>query len=154
MAAYQAENALLVDVDPLFLSELAPIVTGSGLRVIALSDFAAARYELYSYRPDVLVANVRLGAFNGIHLAYLAKINHPHTRVMIYGQDDHILASEVQSAGAFYERRDFVRYGLAAFLRAALPAHDRRDRSISDRRQMFRGGRRTTDLITPSNVSI
>jgi DNA-binding NtrC family response regulator len=154
LAAHQPLIALLVDLDPIFLSELAPIVTASGLRVIALSDFAAARHELYSHRPHVLVANVRLGAFNGIHLAYLAKINNPHTRVMIYGQDDRILAGDVQSAGAFYERREFVRYSLAAFLRAALPARDRRDVRVGDRRHMFRGGRRTTDLMAPPSMAI
>jgi DNA-binding NtrC family response regulator len=154
LAAHQPQLALLADIDPIFLSELAPIVTASGLRVIPLSDFAAARHELYSHRPDVLVANVRLGAFNGIHLAYLAKINNPKTRVMIYGHDDRILAGDAQSAGAFYERRDFVRYGLASFLRAALPARDRRDASVSDRRQLFRGGRRTTDLMAPPSMAI
>ncbi len=94
----------------------------------------------------MLIANVRLGAFNGIHLAYLAKINNPKTRVMIYGQDDRMLAGEVQSAGAFYERSDCVRYALAAFLQASLPDRDRRDVTFTDRRQIFRGGRRTTDL--------
>jgi hypothetical protein len=155
LAAHQAVNALLVDVDPIFLSELAPIVTASGLRVIPVSDFAAARHELYSHRPDFLVANVRLGAFNGIHLAYLAKNNNPLTRVVIYGQEDHLVAGEVQSAGAFYERREFVRYSLAAFLQApALPARDRRGVSVRDRREIFRGGRRTTDLMAPPSVAM
>ena len=146
MAAHQPLSALVVDVDPIFVSELAPIVTACGFRVLPLSEFAAARHELYVCRPDVLIANVRLGAFNGIHLAYLAKINNPETRVMIYGQDDRMLAGEAQSAGAFYERSDFVRYALAAFLQASLPARDRRDVTFRDRRQMFRGGRRMTDL--------
>lgn len=121
LAAHQPHSALVVDADPLFVSELAPIVTASGFRVLPLSDFTAARHELYACRPEVLVANLRLGAFNGIHLAYLAKINNPETRAMIYGEDDRMLAGEVQSAGAFYERSAFVRYALAAFLRAPLP---------------------------------
>jgi DNA-binding NarL/FixJ family response regulator len=137
---------LVVDADPIFVSELAPIVTTCGFRVLSLSEFVAARHELYACHPDVLVANVRLGAFNGIHLAYLAKINNPETRVMIYGHDDRILAREVQSAGAFYERSDFVRYTLGAFLHASLPAEDRRTATFTDRRLIFRGGRRTTDL--------
>ena len=146
LAAHQPPSALVVDVDPIFVSDLAPIVTATGFRVLPLSDFAAARHELYVCRPEVLVANLRLGAFNGIHLAYLAKINNPVTRAMIYGDDDHVLAGEVQSAGAFYERTPFVRHALGAFLRASLPPRDRRDVHLADRRQLFRGGRRTTDL--------
>lgn len=151
MAAHQPLSALVVDVDAIFVSELAPIVTASGFRVLALSEFTAARYELYVRRPEVLVANLRLGAFNGIHLAYLAKINNPQTRAMIYGEDDRLLAREVQSAGAFYERAPLVRYVLGTFLRASLPPRDRRDVQVVDRRSLFRGGRRTTDLqLLPS----
>ena len=146
MAAHQPLSALVVDVDPIFVSELAPIVTASGFRVLALSDFAAARHELYVCRPDVLVANIRLGAFNGIHLAYLAKINKPNMRAMIYGEEDQLLAGEVQSAGAFWVRTPLVRFALGAFLHASLPAKDRRTVTFTDRRQIFRGGRRTTDL--------
>jgi hypothetical protein len=146
LAAPQPPSALVVDADPIFVSELAPIVTAVGFRVLPLSDFTAARHELYACRPEVLVANVRLGAFNGIHLAYLAKINNPETRAMIYGEYDRMLAGEVQSAGAFYQRTSFVRYALAAFLRAPLPDRDRRAVLVVDRRQLFRGGRRTTDL--------
>ena len=145
MAAHQPLSALVVDVDPIFVSELAPIVTSSGFRVLPLSDFAAARHELYVCRPEVLIANVRLGAFNGIHLAYLAKINKPDTRAMIYGEEDRLLAGEVQSAGAFWVKASLVRFALGAFLHASLPVRDRRDVNVDDRRQLFRGGRRTTD---------
>lgn len=146
LAAHQSLSALVVDADPIFLSELAPIVTASGFRVLPLSDFVAARHELYVRRPEVLVANVRLGAFNGIHLVYLAKINKPDTRAMIYGDDDRLLAGEVQSAGAFWVKTSLVPFALGAFLHASLPARDRRDFNVNDRRQLFRGGRRTTDL--------
>jgi DNA-binding NtrC family response regulator len=149
LAAHQPRSALVVDVDPLFVSELAPIITAAGLRVLALSEFAAARHELFACRPEVLIANMRLGAFNGIHLAYLAKINNPETRVMIYGHDDRMLAREAQTAGAFFERADLVRHALVAFLGASLPPQDRRNVTLTDRRQIFRGGRRTTDLQTP-----
>jgi len=146
LVAHQPLSALVVDTDPIFVSELAPIVTASGFRVLALSDFAAARHELYVCRPDVLVANVRLGSFNGIHLAYLAKINKHDTRAMIYGDEDRLLAGEVQSAGAFWVRTSLVRLALGAFLHASLPTRDRRDVNVNDRRHLFRGGRRTTDL--------
>ena len=146
MAAQQPSSALVVDPDPVFVSELAPIITALGYRCIPVTEFAAARLELYMRSPDVLLANVRLGAFNGIHLAYLAKINRPETRVMVYGQNDRLLAGEIQAAGAFYEREEFVPYALTAFLSGVLPSRDRRGVEVTDRRLAFRGGRRTTDL--------
>jgi hypothetical protein len=130
----------------MFVAQLAPIITRAGLRCIPRTDFLRARHELYASSPDFIVANVRLGEFNGIHLAYLAKIQRPDTRVMIYGRDDRLLAREVQTAGAFYGREEFVPYELISFLHASLPAQDRRDAGALDRRQTFRGGRRTTDL--------
>lgn len=146
MAAQQPSSALIVDPDPVFVSQLAPIITSSGYRCIPVTEFAAARLELYVRSPGVLIANVRLGAFNGIHLAYLAKINRPDTRVMVYGENDHLLAGEIQTAGAFYERIEFVPYALTGFLMGTLPVRDRRDVIVGDRRHIFRGGRRNTDL--------
>lgn len=146
MAALQLSSALVVDPDPMFVAQLAPIITRAGLRCIPLTDFITARHQLYASSPDVIVANVRLGEFNGIHLAYLAKIHNPDTRVMIYGRDDRLLAGEVQAAGAFYGREELVPYELIPFLHASLPARDRRDAGALDRRHIFRGGRRTTDL--------
>ena len=49
VAAHQPLSALIVDADQLFVSELAPIVTASGFRVLPLSEFAAARHELYAW---------------------------------------------------------------------------------------------------------
>jgi hypothetical protein len=146
LAAQQPSSALVVDPDPVFVSQLAPIITASGYRCIPVTEFAAARLELYMRSPDVLLANVRLGAFNGIHLAYLAKINRPDTRVMVYGENDRLLAGEIQMAGAFYERVEFVAFALTSFLMGKLPARDRRGVIVPDRRHTFRGGRRTTDL--------
>jgi hypothetical protein len=65
---------------------------------------------------------------------------------MVYGEDDRMLAGEIQTAGAFYERVEFVPYALAGFLIGALPVRDRRDVGFVDRRRLFRGGRRTTDV--------
>jgi hypothetical protein len=69
-------------------------------------------------------------------------------RFVVYAdQQDVLLAREAQRAGAFYEAaRDQVHRALAAYLRATLPPHDRRNAHVRDRRGfMFRGGCRCTD---------
>jgi DNA-binding NtrC family response regulator len=138
LPAQQPSSALVVDPDPIFVSQLAPIITSSGYRCIAITEFAAARLELYMRSPDVLLANLRLGAFNGIHLAYLANQQAGHTRDGL--RRERSRAAARSEAGAFCER-SFVPYALSSFLMGMLPARDRRDVIATDRRQIFRGGR-------------
>jgi DNA-binding NarL/FixJ family response regulator len=140
-------GALIVDPDPLQLSTIGAIVEAHGHRCISTADFAAARRHLRDDALGVLVTNLRLGAFNGIHLAYLTRIAHPDARILVYAREhDRMLAAETQAAGAFYARQEYVAFSLPAFLRASLPERDRRNVDGLDRRTTFRGGRRTTDI--------
>jgi CheY-like chemotaxis protein len=112
--------------------------------VEACSEFWAARTRLVSRPPDLLVTNVRLEGYNGLHLVHLAA--RTPTRCIVYARhDDLVLAREVQAAGAFYERSDRLPRALESYVHALLPAHDRRSLTVLDRRQAVRGGRRCTD---------
>ena len=111
--------------------------------VEACSDFQAARARLVAKPPDLLVTNLRLHAYNGLHLVHLAAGS---TRCIVYASyDDLVLAREVQAAGAFYERSWRLPRALAAYAQAVLPPCDRRSPTVLDRRQIVRGGRRCTD---------
>jgi DNA-binding NtrC family response regulator len=145
--------ALIVDLDPVQLSTIGAIVEAHGHPFVSTSDFAEARRHLRESPFGVVVTNLRLGAFNGIHLAYLTKIAHPSARILVYAREhDRMLAAETQAAGAFYARQEYVSFSLPAFLRASLPDKDRRNVDGSDRRTAFRGGRRTTDLPVLSST--
>jgi hypothetical protein len=95
------------------------------------------------------VTNSRLGAYNGLHLAYLAAIVSRPTRVVVYGDADHIaVARQTQSAGAFYVPGPQIAAVLPGYVNAQLPPEDRRALARPDRRrQSSRGGRRATDFI-------
>jgi len=144
-AARESKEILLVDPDPDGLralhSALRPLAD-----VEACSEFRAARTRLLGPQPpDLLVTNIRLEAYNGLHLVLLAAGT--HTRCIVYSTfDDLVLAREVQAAGAFYERAKRLPQTLPAYVNAMLPRHDRRDPTVLDRRLVFRGGRRSTDL--------
>jgi len=139
--------ALVVDTDIAVAAELRAAIEAVGQPTIAVSDFHAARRELRTRDLNAVVANLRLGPFNGIHLAYAVKHAHPDTRVIIYAEHhDQLLAREAQRAGAFYERLALVPYVIGRFLGAALPTADRRDTTSPDRRTWFRGGRRSSDM--------
>ena len=141
--AREVKDILLVDPDVDYLR-----AAQTTLRFLAdvevISKFAAARARLLSSKPpDLLVTNLRLQAYNGLHLVHMAT---PQTRCVVYSTyDDLVLAREVQAAGAFYERSNQVSRALAAYVHAMLPAHDRRNLTSVDRRQTPRGGRRCTD---------
>jgi hypothetical protein len=141
--ARDVKDILLVDPDVDYLR-----AAQNALRFMAdvevSSKFAAARARLLSSRPpDLLVTNLRLQAYNGLHLVHMA--DEP-TRCVVYSNyDDLVLAREVQAAGAFYERSPQPSRTLAAYVRASLPPRDRRNLTALQRRQSPRGGRRCTD---------
>jgi DNA-binding NtrC family response regulator len=65
-------------------------------------DFQTARQRLLAYEPNLLVTNLHLKAFNGLHLVYLAATSGPRTRCVAYANlHNPSLARETQSAGAF-----------------------------------------------------
>jgi hypothetical protein len=142
--ARQVKEILLVDPDTDSLR-----AAKKALRFLAdvevSSTFATARARIVSNPPDLLVTNLRLQAYNGLHLVYMATAR---TRCIVYSNhDDLVLAREVQAAGAFYERSKWLPRTLAAYLHALLPPRDRRNLTTPDRRQLSRGGRRCTDLV-------
>ena len=113
--------------------------------------FEDARASLMRSPPDFLVTPLRLGAYNGLHLIYLAKANHNGTRSICYSMfSDLPLIKEAQEIGAFYEAPARVPFALLSYLRTALPPRDRRQPREGDRRKEFRGGRRSTDVAVVS----
>jgi DNA-binding NtrC family response regulator len=108
-------------------------------------EMARARVNLEEF--DFLLTNVRLDAFNGLHLVYLRSSGLGALRAIVYSAErDPGLARQAQRAGAFYETRECLPVTLGAYLRGTLPTRDRRDPTRQDRRGVFRGGRRCWDL--------
>jgi len=122
------------------------------LAVTALADvelhgqFETARARISFGSFEFIVTNIRLGAFNGLHLAYVASLGPHAPRVIVYSdQRDSGLAREAQRAGAFYEVGECLPVTLAAYLKGTLPEQDRRNPDTADRRNDVRGGRRCWD---------
>jgi len=113
------------------------------------SDFRTARRQLFEHPPDLLVTNVHLQEFNGLHLVHLAATAALKTRSIVYAVELNLaLAREAQAAGAFYERADRLPYILASYTRKTLPPRDRRDPALIDRRLASdRGGRRGHEVV-------
>jgi hypothetical protein len=110
-------------------------------------DFLSARSQLLSAAPDILVTNLRLGEYNGLHLVLLATSDRGVTRSVVYNdRPDPYLVREAQNLGGFFERTARLPYALPGYVHFALPNKDRREVSRYDRRGAFRGGRRSADV--------
>ena len=71
--------------------------------VVACGTFEAARRRLREQSFDVLLTDVRLGAFNGLQLAVLAKDVNPFTQLIVFsGFDDDVLRAETEHLGGTY----------------------------------------------------
>lgn len=78
-----AALVVLVHTDPDVLLRAEALLYDAGCVVVSASSFHAARKALDSVEPDLLIADVRLDDFNGIHLAILSRLERPRTRVLI-----------------------------------------------------------------------
>jgi DNA-binding NtrC family response regulator len=98
-----SKRVVIVDDDAAMLRLISAWVAGAGHDVVSFSDFGAAKSYLATAKPDVIIADVRLGAFNGLQLVIQAKLDHPGiTAVVLTGFYDAVLSGEVSKMGASY----------------------------------------------------
>ena len=136
---------LLVELDDAIRAALLAVV-GSWAVVEPHDGFESARARLSSSTFDLLVTNLRLGEYNGLHLVILAKSGASATTAVVYAEEgDLTLASNVQRLGAFFELARRMPIVLPGYLGSTLPSRDRRDPLKFDRRKSPRGGRRAWD---------
>jgi two-component system response regulator YesN len=95
---------LIVDDDLSLLDALERALKQTGeLEVAALANFADARRALHTNSFDVLITDVRLGAFNGLQLAVLGADLNPGIQLIVFsGFDDPVLRTEAERLGAVY----------------------------------------------------
>jgi DNA-binding NarL/FixJ family response regulator len=144
-------RVLLVEPETAFRLQMRNAVDTMAV-IDAETGVPTARQRLLGAQYHWLVTNIRLQAYNGLHLAYLARMSTRPIRILVYGEDDDLLlAREAQELGAFYESRKSVASSLAGYLTSLLPATDRRNAAVQDRRSMYRGGRRSGDVAVFSD---
>lgn len=96
-------RVLLVDDDLATVRMMTGWLTLAGHQVTPCTSFESARGALAAETPDLLVTDVRLGAFNGLQLVVLAKMDHPEMRAMVVtGFDDPVLREEAAAIGSTF----------------------------------------------------
>lgn len=96
-------KTLIVDDDPSLLEALNRAFTEAGEDVLALDRFDDARTALRTQTFDALITDVRLGAYNGLQLAVIARDTHPEISLIVFsGYDDPVLRHDAEQLGATY----------------------------------------------------
>jgi CheY-like chemotaxis protein len=77
-------------------------LVSAGYRVELAADFNGARSRLDISSPDLLVADVKLGAYNGLHLAIWSRGRSLATKTLLIGEPDRVLQKEAERERAVY----------------------------------------------------
>ena len=89
---------LLVDDDGATRWGLAALLEEAGYEVVAVSTLHAAKHALVAEDPDLLITDVRLGAYNGLHLVVARPT--PIPAIVITGFPDRVLEADARRMGA------------------------------------------------------
>jgi two-component system, cell cycle response regulator CpdR len=94
---------LVVDDEPGLLDAVKTSFERAGHDVVACRSFEEARGKILTQRFDALVTDVRLGAFNGLQLAVIARDKDPGLGIIVFsGFDDPVLRAEAAGLNATY----------------------------------------------------
>jgi DNA-binding response OmpR family regulator len=95
-----AATILIVDDDPTTRVGLAELLQQSGYEATAVPSFEQAARLIRKTPPDLLIADVRLGPFNGLQLIISSPT--PLPAIIITGFADPVLESDARRRGADY----------------------------------------------------
>jgi two-component system, response regulator YesN len=94
---------LIVDDDLSLLDAMQRALRDSLKLVVACDSFEKGRQMLKEQSFDALITDVRLGAFNGLQLAVMARDLYPNMRLIVFsGFDDPVLRADAEQIGAAY----------------------------------------------------
>ncbi len=95
------KRILVVDDDRQVLRYLTEMLQEAGFDTVSCERFLDAKGMLATSRPDLLLTDLRLGAYNGLQLAIYARDHHPGLPVIVLtGYEDPTLRDEATRSGA------------------------------------------------------
>ena len=111
---------LIVDDDPTTRVGLAELLQQSGYETTAVASFEQAARLIRKTPPDLLIADVRLGPFNGLQLIISSPT--PLPAIIITGFADPVLESDARRRGADYVLKPVDANALLELVEAKLAA--------------------------------
>jgi DNA-binding response OmpR family regulator len=112
------KKVLIVEDDPSARTGLLQLIAGEGFVALGASTFEEGRHLLRTEQPDLLIADVRLGEFNGLQLI-IGQEGAPRT-IVVTGFADPVLEADARKAGAYYLLKPLDVSALMGIVRAEL----------------------------------
>lgn len=94
------KKVLVVEDDSSTRTGLLQLIASEGYVALGASTFEEGRHLLRTERPDLLIADVRLGEFNGLQL--IIGEQHAPPAIIVTGYADPVLEADARKAGAQY----------------------------------------------------
>ena len=85
-------RVLIVDDDEVYLDGMKELLEEAGYEVSVATSYDSGKYELREHAPDLLIIDVRLGAFNGLQLISTGQVHIP--AIVVTGFDDTVLRAD------------------------------------------------------------
>jgi two-component system, NarL family, invasion response regulator UvrY len=96
-------TALVVDTDPIYVRGVASLLRDHGYTVLEATTFQEGRRLWDAEHPQVLVADIRLGSFNGLQLLIRARAERSDVSAVITSPvADKVLADEARRFGGTF----------------------------------------------------
>ena len=117
------KRIFVVDDDRQVLRFLTEMLQDAGYDTVACERYLDAKGLLTAARPDLLLTDIRLGAYNGLQLGIFARNHHPGLPVIVLtGYEDPTLRDEAVRAGATFLIKPVPRAILIEAVQKALAA--------------------------------
>jgi DNA-binding response OmpR family regulator len=109
---------LIVDDDHAYVAGVTEYLDAHGFEVIAAQSFEDAKRALATSGPQLVIVDVRLGAFNGLQLLSTGRVKVP--AIVVTGFDDPVLRAEAAAFGAQYLVKPIVPSALLTLVQQLL----------------------------------
>jgi len=107
------KRIFVVDDDRQVLKFLTEMLQDAGYDTVACERYQDAKGLLSASRPDLLLTDIRLGAYHGLQLGIYARGHHPRLPVIVLtGYEDPTLRDEAERAGAMFMVKPITRSAL------------------------------------------
>ncbi|NOT44164.1 MAG: response regulator [Acidobacteria bacterium] len=114
------EQILVVAPTPSVADRLRSSLASAGYGATVVPDFARAKHEMTARVTELLITELKLGEFNGLHLAIRAGCQ--GTPAIVIGEPDPLFEAEAAQLGAQYLSASIQEEELIPLLRSLLIA--------------------------------